>query len=368
MWLADAIRPHGWETVFTACRGDASERAAIIGDAFGPEWLSRLRRRIDAVPADCILLQYTPVLFFAGNWGANRQLAKLWREMAAEREAVVILHEAHYRSWTWPPSVIRSIGQERAARRITSAAKTVFCSSDKLIDLVRRWHGEHAAEYLPLGSMVPVASADRDARRAACGLRGGEIVLTLFGGGTNLRWMARHVDEVDRILSRSGLRYRWLLLGKVPTEWFRFETPPLAPGYLCLADLSAHLQLSDIFLVPHRSGLSARRTTFMAALEHGLPVVGTEGPMTDDFLREAAGISLFGRRAAADFAERIMTLGRDAELRRRLGRQNADFYCERFSWSLIGRRFAECVGTRLPSATRSGHRRPAHTQPALIRS
>jgi glycosyltransferase involved in cell wall biosynthesis len=183
--------------------------------------------------------------------------------------------------------------------------------------------------------------------------------------------MARHVDEVDRILSRSGIRYRWLLLGRIPPEWFRFETRPLAPGHLGLADLSAHLQMGDIFLVPHRSGLSARRTTFLAALEHGLPVVGTEGPMTDGFLRDVAGISLFGRRAAADAAGHILRLGRDPELRRRLGRQNAAFYREHFSWSLVGRRFAECIGSGTESETAPGHeaecKPPAHAQPALIR-
>lgn len=46
-------------------------------------------------------------------------------------------------------------------------------------------------------------------------------------------------------------------------------------GYTDLAAVSANLMAADVVVMPYRDGVSFRRTTLIAALRHGCPVVST---------------------------------------------------------------------------------------------
>jgi glycosyltransferase involved in cell wall biosynthesis len=65
-----------------------------------------------------------------------------------------------------------------------------------------------------------------------------------------------------------------------------------AAGTLPAADLSLHLSACDVMLQPYVDGVSSRRTSVMVALAHGLPVVTTQGKLTEPLWAESEAVKL----------------------------------------------------------------------------
>jgi glycosyltransferase involved in cell wall biosynthesis len=108
------------------------------------------------------------------------------------------------------------------------------------------------------------------------------------------------------------------------------------PGRQSVDELATELSAADIYLAAFVDGLSTRRTTLMAALQHALPVVGTDGPLTEPELRaEQAAIRWAPTGDLQRFAEAALGLAADAESRQRCGAAARMLYDQRFSWEKI---------------------------------
>jgi glycosyltransferase involved in cell wall biosynthesis len=88
-----------------------------------------------------------------------------------------------------------------------------------------------------------------------------------------------------------------------------------------------------VFVAPFVDGVSTRRTTLMAALQHGVAVVGTDGRLTDDILRasrEALTLAPVGDRHQLEDA--VRRLADDPGLRRSRGAAGRELYTSSFAW------------------------------------
>ena len=81
----------------------------------------------------------------------------------------------------------------------------------------------------------------------------------------------------------------------------------------------------------------------MAALEHGLPVIGTRGHMTDAFWREAEGVILVEKKSVAGFVDAVLTLARDRQMRDWCGHLNKGYFRDRFTRAELMRCFLGAV-------------------------
>jgi len=88
--------------------------------------------------------------------------------------------------------------------------------------------------------------------------RGVDARLLMIGGdvGDSDPGNADYARRVRRMIDERGLTERIV-----------------TTGYVDLPQVSAHLLAADAALMPYRDGVSFRRTTLIAALSHGLPVV-----------------------------------------------------------------------------------------------
>jgi glycosyltransferase involved in cell wall biosynthesis len=113
-------------------------------------------------------------------------------------------------------------------------------------------------------------------------------------------------------------------------------------GYTDLPEVSAHLLAADAVVMPYRDGVSFRRTTLIAALRHGCPVVSTT-PTNPAFLpeiRPGENMLLASPRDAAALAHTIKRLVNEPELRQKLAsgsKQLGDL----FEWDKIAGQTAE---------------------------
>jgi glycosyltransferase involved in cell wall biosynthesis len=104
-------------------------------------------------------------------------------------------------------------------------------------------------------------------------------------------------------------------------------------------DVSRLLHQSDVSLAPIVDGVSTRRTTVMAALCHGLPVIGTDGACTDDVFRRSEACLLSAPSDAPAFLRHVQALLADPGRRSHMRRAARALYERHFTWDAIARAY-----------------------------
>jgi glycosyltransferase involved in cell wall biosynthesis len=305
--------------------------------------LRRLVKSLDSMRLDHLVLQYTPALLSQGDWWVDQAILDFWHTVSARAPAALIVHETYFRTLWYPPSLIRGTWQKSVLKTLARASGHVFSASELLVKEMCRWGLRRPAARLPIGSNIDVFPAEPAALRRIYSLSHDDIVLTLFGSGHNLRRMPRHFQALESRLQESRIAHAWLLLGGVPREVLSPAARVLSPGWLSWEALSAHLHMSDIFLMPHFGGVSAKRGALMSAMGHQLPVVGTRGAMTDSFWNDVPGVALFDERAVDALAQGVLTLCRDGGSRQAMGSHNADYFSKQLTWSTIAAKFLSTI-------------------------
>jgi len=195
-----------------------------------------------------------------------------------------------------------------------------------------------AARVIPVGSNIPVTAAPM--KRVP-----GTTVLSFFGLFYPGR-MIESVAEAFHMISKqitSPVLFRFIgdvhphhrgyflkikalvehLLPQQQIDWVLGGTPE---------DIAAALKGSDACLLPYPDGASFRRTTLMAALSLGIPVVTTKTGSTPAELKDGQHVVF-----ASDedhLADAVMTVVRDKSLAKKLS-ENSIALSERFSWEMI---------------------------------
>ena len=114
-------------------------------------------------------------------------------------------------------------------------------------------------------------------------------------------------------------------------------------GYCNSDDVSQYLLASDIFLLPLIDGISSRRTTLMAALNHGLPVVSTSGFLTDDIFLIEDFTLLSQSTDKSLFVANVVRMADDEKLRDAIGKKGREAYEKYFSKRLMIERYIDHV-------------------------
>ncbi len=107
-----------------------------------------------------------------------------------------------------------------------------------------------------------------------------------------------------------------------------------APGVLSPEELSLHLQACDLCIQPYPDGATSRRTSLMAALINGVPVITTSGRLTEPVWSEVAAVPLAKAGDTASITSEAQRLLNDADLRRRAGVSGREFYENNFALRL----------------------------------
>lgn len=324
----DGIQQHGERLV------DAlSARPDVAAELFeGAEALAEVRRFARRSDGRWLVVQYNPTVYgragFAPGWGAA-----LWQTRARRSRVAFIVHElaVPYAAAAWKPG---ALGRRAQLRALLPVAGVVFTAVDVYAQALRAMTSAPVV-YLPVGSMLSRASSSQSHE-------GHPLVLgTLALGPTHLHMtepVFRAAHEVRQALAG---QVRLLVLGAgsrqpetVPEGIEVVRTGPLDDDALATA-----LASIDIFLAPLRDGVSARRSTVMAALQQGLAVVGTDGPLTDSLLRSRDdALVLVPARDEHAFASAAAELALNPERRSALGAAAHELYSTQFAWPVIAER------------------------------
>jgi len=323
-------------------KGDAADPGVAVHrlpGRFGPRSLTELGQLLVREPRpDRILLQYVPHAF--GFKAMNLPFA-LWVARRLRRAAPVwvMFHEVvtPFRWWPVTHAVLGAVTRVMA-RLVAGAADRVFVSiPDWGRRLGRLSPRARPAEWLPVpctldanpdpadaaaargrykpdrGFLVghfgtfgsPIAGLVGPAAAELLGLSSGVTVLFVGRGSDRFRddFAAAHPDFADRVAATG-------------------ELPPGA--------VSAHLRACDLLLQPFPDGVSSRRTSAMAGLANGVPVVTNLGALSEP-LWPGGAVAAATTPDPSEVARLAAWLLAGPEVRANLGRRGATLYRDTFS-------------------------------------
>jgi glycosyltransferase involved in cell wall biosynthesis len=308
---------------------------------FAPGDLRRLGRALDSFPAPRrLLVQWVPHAF--GTRSLNLPFCLwLWERAARRGDRVeLMVHEPGLpfgaRSWRLNAA---AAGHRVMTAVLLRAAERVWVSAPGWIARMGPYRlGRRVpVGWLPIPTGVPVAAepAAVEAVRAALLPRGGLLLghFGLFGeevAGLLHAWLppllAAAPDRTVVLVGRGGDGFRDAFLVRNPSLAGRVR----ATGSLPPRAASHHLSACDLLIQPYPTGVNARRSSLVAGLAHGTPIVTTTGPSTEPFWAESGAVALAPedeRCAPAAVVEAL--LGNAAE-RLRLAAAGRDLYDRRF--------------------------------------
>lgn len=108
-------------------------------------------------------------------------------------------------------------------------------------------------------------------------------------------------------------------------------------------EILAHLRNSHIYISPELDGASGRRTTMMAALSIGLPIIAYDGYDTEKILKNGENIILIPPKNPEILAENIIKLANNENLRIKLGINAGKTFENFFSWEKITKQYEKIL-------------------------
>ncbi len=361
---ADGIRDHT-ERLVEALRNEGTFQIRLVLRRPGGGWIPRPEQSersmgvpADVLAADLLLIQYNP--FWYGQRGFAPSLpAFLWNLRLRRRRPIIglMIHETFVdaRNFRW---ALMGAWQRAQLLALHGATDVNFCSIERWVELLGAMPPHRPAHHLPVGSNLPDMRDHREETRVELGVNEDTSVIACFG----LRHPERledHTLRAARAIAQTGRRVLLLNLGQGPREVHAMGRVTVqSPGFLEADALARLVAASDIFTAAHLDGVSTRRTTLMAALQHGIPVVGTSGRQTDQILLLARdALTLIPVDQPDAFSAAVSHLAADPLARGRLGEAGRRLYSNEFDWPVIATRllagFGEAAMGRDNSLARS---------------
>jgi glycosyltransferase involved in cell wall biosynthesis len=268
---------------------------------FGRRALSQLDAslRVRSAPRR-LLVQYVPHAFgykamnvgFCGWLYRRRRREEIW----------VMFHEVAYPlAWRQPiKHQLLGLTTRIMAALLARAARRIFVSTTAWVPLLTKLcGGPTVIDCLPVPSNVPVRPPAElvQATRLHVAPQNGQQVIGSFGTfGALVAPLVEQVlpqllldgRRVGLLIGRGGEAVRQRLIAMQPAVEGRL----FATGELPLNELSAHIVSCDLLIQPFPDGVTTRRTSLMAGLACGVPVVTTSGVLTERFWFDSACVAI----------------------------------------------------------------------------
>ena len=314
--------------------------------------MTRLLRYIQQIDPDVVHVQYQ-----SGAFGLNPAINLLPRFVRMGRlraRTVTTLHDLR------TPYVLPKVGPLRrflVKRLAKDSDGVIFVSPEDGADLLRAKLevgevsdlGSVRASLAPVGpTVMPVGDqSDRESLRVDRGLPPKAFVIGHVGFRQRNKGMRVLADALQQTQHLGDNVVLALIGAREPAgdsrrrdrgepvedigQWRVVESGPLEPD-----EISRWLYCCDICVLPYTEGLSLRRSTFMNAIAHGLPVVTTRPARSLPGVVSGENVILVppGDPTALSFA--VAQFAQSERMRRDYG-ERARQLSERFSWTANAR-------------------------------
>jgi glycosyltransferase involved in cell wall biosynthesis len=307
---------------------------------WGPRGMVTLVRTLRNLKPDCVVIEYVPFLYAQRGVNFWLPLAICWMRLAGVR-VLLTVHEPFVEIDSFKHALV-GIPQRAMLWLLIRGSQKVAVTASRWADLITPYAGSTPVFHLPVASNLPCVGMTPDERRrirAELGVADTDIVVATLrptGAGKPLDLMM----DLWRKLRKKHERACLLVLGLTDSERHQVEGVGgvLDVGYVRPELASQLLSSSDVFIAPFVDGVSTRRTSVMAALAHGLPVVSTRGWLTDS-IYAASPLALRAPDDVDGLLADLDGLVQSAQSRRECGDASRRFYAQHFDWPVLTGRF-----------------------------
>jgi glycosyltransferase involved in cell wall biosynthesis len=311
---------------------------------FAPADLRAVGRKLDRFPAQRrVLVQWVP----HGYGYRSMNLAFcwwLWKRAAQHGDRIeLMVHEPFLRfDWAAPRQNVAALAHRWMTMLLLHTTGQVWMSIPDWEKMLRPYAlGRRVLfRWLPIPSNIPIsndpARVEAVRRRYA---NGKGFLIGHFGTyGSLIAKLLEPIlsgladDRADRVILLIGNgseQFRRQLIQKQP----HLDGLIQATGALETEDLACHLAACDLLIQPYPDGVSTRRTSFMAGLANGKPIVTTAGLLTEPLWMQCDAVAVAPAGDTEAFVEHVRRLLVDAAERLRMGSAAGRLYQERFDLS-----------------------------------
>lgn len=316
-------------------------------DITNPWNVRRLASAVAADPPDWLLVQFNQ--FSYGRYGFNPWLPWTLREIQRRNPEVRIAwmaHEDFVPPKNWKFAIMRQ-WQRWQFRKLGEIADSIFFSIDPWVRKYQSWFPETPVFHLPVGSNIPHEGCSRMEARQAIGIDLDAFVVGVFGTMRASR-LPGHIRAAVLALHERDPQIRLLYVGP-DGEALQAALPGISiidAGRLPASEVSVHLSAMDIHLAPFVDGLSTRRGSAMAGLQHGVTTLSTDGPLTDTVLRDLnrSAFVLTPVESQSAYAQSALELYPDDARRLEISQSGQRVFNNLFSWEAIAERLITTLG------------------------
>lgn len=328
--------------VWTAQPDPTPVPGVSVRSVFDPDHLRESKRFLSAIASDSpqwLVVQYNPFSYgrYGWAWHLIRTLRAVRRRCPSTRIALMA-HESFVDTSDFRQNsafILMTLWQRAQFFQLGRLADLVLLSTEPRTTRFASSFSDTPVHHLPVASNIPRVATNRQRVRSELGIASSTFVAGLFGTAhvTRLLGMARtavqalHDQDQDMVLLYVG--------PDGPHIQATFDGLPVHDvGALPPHDVSEHIQAMDVFLTPFQGGVSTRRGTFMAGLQHAVPTLSTYGPDTDEILRshDRRAFILTADDDERAFAEHALALRTDERRRAALGATGRALYEASFDW------------------------------------
>ena len=258
----------------------------------------------------------------------------LWRRSIAGDTVELIVHEPFVTFSGGVGQCAMAVVQRAMTLMLLSTARRVWVTTRAWAPLLEPYLSGRstAVEWLPVPSSLQCADAAAVQKVRARYAPGNEGLIGHFGTHGSLV-TSLLVDAVP-LLAEARASVRFVFIGS-NGEAFRsalvarhrsLADRVSATGTVSSVELSAHIAACDVLLQPYPDGVTSRRTTAMAGLFARVPVVTTQGILTEGLWQEERAVKLADVGDVRGIVQHVVQLLDDPAERRRQGEAGRAIY------------------------------------------
>ena len=306
--------------------------------------LRSLRRRAKGWRGMCVLVQYTALSWSARGFPLRFSRVLHILKRAGARVGVVY-HDVE--PFTGPRLIDRlrhSVQLHTMRRAMDACDVAVFTVPMEKLTWVQPHYTN--AMFIPVGANLPVTGEAASRKRNASD---GKLNIAVFSvtGGIFLQREVSEIGEAVRFACSRVKNVKLTVFGRNSEEAETEVRKQLKGvpveirvlGLLSNEDVVRTMSNCDVHLFV-RGPISTRRSSAIAGIACGLPVIAAEGPETSSLIKEA-GVAFYSPQKKGDLGEVLLHVLEDEHYRASLAQRSWIAQQRHFSWKVIAVRYAE---------------------------
>lgn len=312
---------------------------------------------IKKINPDVILVQYLPFLYQPrGGINFSMPFFMLYLRLIHHQKIHLMFHELFY-PWLWnPKAIFMHLSHLLMGKIAILASEQVYASTEENLRLIRQKLGlsNKAQAYVQkVSSNIPFIKFPEneiaDLKRKLTDNKDQKMI-GLFGSFHPSKNQPMVVREFLKIQNKYSLNFKLLYIGstieQILSELNTHEQEQakkviIATGHVSDEDVSRYLQIMDGFIAYFIDGITSRRGSVLAALQHGLPVLSTKNSNSDKIFLQTDLIKLLSCEEDKFKVELEAALCNNWPPQK--NNLVSEFYEKNFSWEVVVKEYLEHI-------------------------